>query len=753
VQFALHQTQRAVQLAAGVEAVPLTSAPVQRPADVDRSTSEFFNRLTRAALYAPVDGGGVPAIATTALDSARTMVAATAADPLRLAILPVELPLSVATLGAQEMLRVLYGWQILGSRAPEFIREISEVFLDGPVYLQLEYLKQLRRMQAQVRAVPGDGAAWLELGRYSMKCGMYHQAAAAFTTAAGFSLLRAEALYQRSVANYRSAEYADALRDAVESLALNPDQPRAAYWSWLAAGELGGYPADVPKARRIEMASGCGDTDLRYESVSAQIGLDKTGEGRGLAVFDYDGDGRLDVMVSAAGGCSLFHNNGDGTFTDVSVGSGLDTCVSSFAVAIGDYDGDGKPDVFVTRQGFLEGASVLYRNNGDGTFTDVTAAAGLTGWISTFAASWADYNCDGALDLFVGANLNGLFGRKVGDRLFRNNGDGTFTDVAERAGIVTPWPTIGAAWGDYDNDGFPDLFLSSSFGRSQLFHNNGDGTFTNVSRQAGIDSPCFGSVTFWCDYDGDGYLDLVQYVWCRHEDMLQSLRDGVGPADRALRIYHNNGNGTFTNVNRDLGVTECWGSMSGNAADLNNDGYFDLVLGNGGPQVVRGEPPVILQFDGRRFRNVTFTAGMPRFGKSHGAVIADLTGDGRPHILLGSGGFYPAEPMPVEVYRPIVRLGNYLNVRLVGTKSNRDAIGARLRITAGGRTQHHLVSGGSGFGCLPFEQHIGVGAATTIEALEIDWPSRTRQRIASPPINATIRNTEGEESIAVVRRG
>jgi len=233
--------------------------------------------------------------------------------------------------------------------------------------------------------------------------------------------------------------------------------------------------------------------------------------------------------------------------------------------------------------------------------------------------------------------------------------------------------------------------------------------------------------------------------------MLRSLRDGHGPADRALRIFHNNRDGTFTNVNADLGVTECWGSMSGNAADLDNDGYIDLVLGNGGPQVIRGEPPVILQFDGHQFRNVTFTAGMPRFGKSHGATIADLAGDGRLHVLLASGGFYPAEPMPLEVYRPQARLGNYLNLRLTGVRSNRDAIGARVRLVAGGRTQHRLVSGGSGFGSLPFEQHFGLGARTAIDRIEIDWPSRARQRIVNPPVNATIGVVEGGEGFRVLR--
>jgi hypothetical protein len=643
---------------------------------------------------------------------------------------------------------------MLGKNAPAFIDDISEVFLDGPVYLGLRYGEQLEQLHDRARRVPEDARAWLQLGRYSMKCGLHLNAIEALGRASRFEPLRTAALYQRSIANYRAARYEDAVADAVASLERDRDQPRAQFWLWLAAGKLGGYPDSVPGPLRVVMASGRHDTELRFESVAAQIGLDKTGDGRGIAVFDYDGDGRLDVLVASGAGCSLFHNDGDGTFSDVSVGSGLDACVSSFAVTIGDYDNDGRADVFITRAGFLEGASVLYHNNGDGTFTDVTKRAGVSGWLSTFGASWVDYDCDGNLDLFVGSNLNGMLWPKVPDRLYHNNGDGTFTEVAAAAGIHTPWPTLGSAWGDYNNDGFPDLFLSSSFGRSQLFRNNGDGTFTNVSREAGIEEPCLGSVAFWCDYDDDGWLDLVQCVWCWHEDMLHSLRHGAGPAaGRPIRVFHNNRDGTFREIARELGITESWGSMSGNAGDLDNDGRIDFLLGNGGPQMERAEPAVVLQQDGRgKFRNVTFSAGLPPFGKSHGANLADLFGDGRLSLLLASGGFYPGDPMTTEVYRPVKRLGNYLNVRLRGTTSNRDAVGARVRLRARGRTQHRLVSGGSGFGCLPFDQHFGLGAATAIESLEVDWPSRRRQRFEQVPVNATIRITEGAARVETLKR-
>ena len=190
--------------------------------------------------------------------------------------------------------------------------------------------------------------------------------------------------------------------------------------------------------------------------------------------------------------------------------------------------------------------------------------------------------------------------------------------------------------------------------------------------------------------------------------------------------------------------------MSGNVGDFNNDGHLDLVLGNGSPRMDRLEPPILLESDGSRFHNITFAAGLPFYGKGHGAYLADLFGDGRLSILVAAGGAYPGDLLTTRVFCPKRLPGNYLNVRLVGVKSNRSAIGAWVTLHAGGKKQHREVSGGSNFGCLPLEQHFGLAAIEAVDSIEIRWPSGLRQRFENLPINTTIQFTEGEPSWASV---
>ena len=741
---ALRGTQAVLDRAVGLDEAARDAPPGDGPRSVDEATADFANRMLRSALRTPWRPSAIP-------DFTRQTLRALAAsfafrEPRKWLGLPLQLPLACASLTTQEALRGVAVTQFTSwRRMPDFLSFVIETFTDLHVYFSLQYQQELDHWQQRAEQDPNDHRARLELGRTYIKCGLFPEAIEELQTLTDQPVWRSRALYESMIARYRAGDFAGAACDGVRSLQLDSTNQPARYWLWLSAQQTGGYSDSVAPALRMEAKDGFHPTAVTLEDVAARIGLDKTSGGRGSAVIDCDGNGYLDVVFAGAhSGCSLFRNRGDGTFVDASIGSGLDRCVYAFAVAAGDYNNDGLSDLYISSLGFFNGRGRLMHNNGDGTFTDVTQDAGLETWGPGFTATWVDYDGDGHLDLYLANNLGGLFDRKTPNRLFHNNGDGTFTDVTQDAGLTTPWTSIGAAWGDFRNVGLSDLFVSN-LGRAQLFRNNGDGTFTDVSREAGVDAPANGTAAVVCDIDDDGWLDIIQFTYSRPDDSIYTLRNGRGPRDGSpLRVFRNNRDGTFTNISAQLGITGCWGTMSANAGDFDNDGHLDLFLGNGDPAMDRTEASVILASDGRgQFRNVTFAAGLPFTGKGHGINMADLAGDGRLHLMVASGGLYPGDLLTNTVYRPTELPGNYLNVRLVGTISNRDAIGARMALSAGGRAQHRLVSGGSSFGCLPLEQHFGLGRTATAEALEIRWPSGRSQHLANPPVNTTIRIVEG----------
>ncbi len=749
-QSAMKSAQNTIDKITGQNNEAVKGAPLNGPEDLDLAVADFVNRLSRVYRYSPLELAQLPAttndIVAAARESFRNLKLS---DPRNIA-LPMQLALSFGTLFTESALRGLVTLDVVGpGRVPRLVQDFFEMFTETPVFAGLEYGELIDRCEKRLAEVPNDFRARMELARVLSKCGRYEDADLEFRKIPPDSSYYATALHEAGTALYRAGRFEAAVRIEVESLNANPLDERPRSIMFQAAQKMGGYPAFVPQAHRMEIKAGYAKPTVYFEDIAARVGIDKTSGGRGTAVFDYDNDGWLDLAVTSAyGGATLYHNNGDGTFTDVSLTSGLDASTNTFGVAAGDYNNDGFTDLYITRSGFYMGEGQLFRNNGDGTFSDVTKEAGLEKvWGPAFTASWVDYDNDGRLDLFVANNLGGLFERKTPNRLFHNNGNGTFTEVTKEAGLHTIWPTIGGAWGDYDNDGRMDLFLSNGLGRSQLYHNNGDGTFTDVSELAGVTAMGFGSPAFWWDYDNDGWMDIGQFIWSDHDDVIYTMRHGQGPQNgQSMRVYHNNRDGTFTMVSRDLGLTECWGTMSGSFGDFNNDGYLDLALGNGSPKLDRLDPMVIFESDGRKFRNTSFAAGLPFTGKSHGVNMADLFGDGRLSILVGAGGAYPGDLLTTSVYCPKTLPGNYLNVRLAGVKSNRSAIGARVSIEAGGRKQFREVTGGSNFGCLPLEQHFGLAGITKVDALDIRWPSGLRQRFEGLPINNTLQFTEGQSA-------
>jgi len=536
-------------------------------------------------------------------------------------------------------------------------------------------------------------------------------------------------------------------------LEIAPDHTAARWLLNIAWMAVGGYPDQVPESLRIPPSTFEADeTFPRFMNVAADLGLNAVNLSGGAVADDFDGDGWLDIATSTwdtAGPLKLYRNNGDGTFTDRTREAGLEGIYGGLNLVQADYDNDGDVDLLVLRGGWLEAAGRQYpnsllRNNGHGQFTDVTFDAGL-GEVHypTQTAGWADCDNDGDLDLFIGNE--GQPGQ-----LFENDGHGRFTDVAAAVGIVVDRVVKGVAWGDVDNDGDPDLYLSIRGGANRLYRNNGNMTFTNIAESAGVTGPRMSFPVWFWDFNNDGNLDL--YVASYREGVDQVAADYLGqPHDsEGDCLYIGDGAGGFREAARETGIVRVSQPMGCNYADLDNDGWPDFYLGTGYPDF-EGVMPNLLYHNiaGRRFTDVTFAAGLGHLQKGHGVAFADFDHDGDLDIFQQIGGWYPGDAFANALFENPGFDNHWLAVRLVGRESNTSAIGARLRATFvdGGkrRTVFQRVASGGSFGCNPLRRHIGLGAATQVEVLEITWPTTgVTERFSGIAADRLVTITEGE---------
>jgi enediyne biosynthesis protein E4 len=486
-------------------------------------------------------------------------------------------------------------------------------------------------------------------------------------------------------------------------------------------------------------------------------------KGSGLAFFDYDQDGWLDVYLTnglrleetyapgTAPTSHLFKNNRDGTFTDVTARSGLARSGWGVGVCVGDYDNDGWDDLFCTTWGH----NILFHNNGDGTFTDVTQQAGLyeerVRWGS--GCCWLDYNRDGLLDLFVAHYIEldlkkipvpgqtgycqwkgiptmcgprGLPGET--NNLYRNNGDGTFTDVSERAGVLKPGPrySITAVSYDFDNDSWPDIYVAVDSEPSILYHNNHDGTFTDVAVVAGCaynedGQEQSGMGVGVGDYDCDGWFDIYKTNF----------------SDDTADLYRNNGDGTFTDATfvSGVGVNTQYVAWGTGFFDYDNDGWPDILQVNGHvyPEIDHYNldtsfklPRLVYRNLGNgKFKDVSAQMGpgiSQRFS-SRGCAFGDYDNDGDIDVLVLN-----MNDPPSLLRNDGGNKNNWIKIKLVGTKCNRTAIGARVRVTSGKHTQMDEVhSGDSVMSMSDLRLHFGLGQAKVVDIIEVKWP--TTQKI------------------------
>jgi len=539
-----------------------------------------------------------------------------------------------------------------------------------------------------------------------------------------------------------------AIQALTEILAAEPDNLRARWLLNIAHMTLGTYPGGVPVRQRIPPSAFAADFPLpRFDNVAQEAGLDLYALSGGAILEDFDGDGRLDLMVSSIGFADqlrFFHNAGNGTFEDWTERAGLTGEVGGLNLIQADYNNDGFVDVLVLRGGWLGTQGrfplSLLRNNGDGTFTDVTREAGLLRFAPTQTATWLDYDGDGWLDLFVGNESTP--GDEHPCELYHNGGDGTFRNVAKETGVAFTGFVKGVVSGDYDNDGRPDLYVSVFGGDNLLFHNDGPsgaaGTaggwhFTNVAAAAGVTAPRASFGTFFFDYDNDGWLDLFVAGYGRKSaDGLPVVEDvaadylGLPNDGETGRLYHNEG-GTFRDVTKAANLSKVVPAMGLNFGDLDNDGWLDIYLGTGTPDLGMLVPNRMFRnAEGRSFQDVTTAGNFGHLQKGHAVCFGDVDNDGDEDIFEEMGGAFLADKARSTLYENPGNDNAWLGLELEGVRSNRRAMGARIKVVVDGgsgpRVLYRTVGSGGSFGASPLRQEIGLGSATRVERVEVFWP-------------------------------
>ena len=576
--------------------------------------------------------------------------------------------------------------------------------------------------------------------------------------------------------------------------------------------------SDAPLFRNVAAAAGVDFQNRYYPAFLSQplrFGMIRYGPA-GITAADYDNDGFYDLFIPDGVASRLLRNRGDGTFQDVTGAAGLGGLDGVSVALFADYDNDGRKDLFVSRT-FKH--NQLFHNNGDGTFTDVTQASGIGEDCCTTVASWGDYDNDGYLDLYVGRYLDPrtkipttFYARNgEGNQLYHNNGDGTFTNVTARAGVSDGGLCLGSVWGDYDDDGFPDLYVVNDFGRKTLFHNNRDGTFTDVTVKSNTLAYGAGMSASFADYDNDGRLDIYctnirsESAWFAEAPtvwryMLNSWTQGVWITDMPLylqifrqsgfgfvgvfqqmasgnTLLHNRGDGTFQDVTWKAAANPIGWFWGASFEDFDNDGWLDIYAADGW---VKNDPDSEIEleflnnvvsrqkdyktgmfFDPRYFgrrswhgwernrhlrnnRDGTFSeigraAGTDLVLNSRGVASADFWNRGLMDLAVAA-----SDDRHALLRNELPAHRHWLQVELAGTRSNRDAVGARVYVRAAGTQQMREVVLGDGYGSQnSLRQHFGLGDAGEAQ-VEVRWPrSGIVQHFDHVPANRIIEITEG----------
>ncbi len=673
-----------------------------------------------------------------------------------------------AFLDAQNAYELLLGGDSRG--AAEGFQKVKDVVLARPQDFDTNFLPILRGYLA---------VSYLRMGEQANCCSMYGPRSC---------LLPIEG---SGVHKDQEGSRA-AIREYLELLEANPGDMTARWLLNVACMTIEEHPDKVPERWLIppEKFAPTG-TIPRFENVASTLNLGLPALAGGVVMDDFNGDGFPDLFISSSGldpqrdQLHYLQNKGDGTFEDRTEAAGLLGLTGGMNLLQADYDNDGRLDLVVLRGAGLLGElgdqpPSLLRNRGDGTFEDVTEQAGLLFFAPTQCAAWGDFDNDGRLDLFVGIESSAVPGFEIplyqelaarpprACKLFRNDGNGKFTDVAAAAGLNLIGYVKGAAWGDVDNDGYPELAVAQFYGPALLFGNRPNEK-KKGSRQFGGPTrlePAHSSAVLFFDYDQDGWLDLFVTGYSKIGSSYaagQVAADLLGlPHTAELpRLYHNESARVgkaptaeelrFRDVTAEAQLNHVYYATGAVAGDFDNDGWPDLYLSTGAPDYRAIVPKRLLRNrDGAKFEDVSSGAGIAHLQKGSAVAVGDIDRDGDLDILQVLGGEYPGDYFPRALFINPGTSSPWLTLQLVG-QTNRSALGARIAVEVetphGAGTLHTLVSSGGSYGGSTFAQEIGLGDATAIKAVTVKWPGAAEQRFENVAPNRRYRITEGKPGL------
>ncbi len=603
------------------------------------------------------------------------------------------------------------------------------------------------------------GLAYLRLGERS-NCLIHHASQSCIFPIQGNGVYTDPYATQKAIGYFENALEKDSA-DITDQWFLN-----------IAFMTIGGYPSLVPSKWLIPALDAVGSDSVVKPFLDMAEGLGLAGSRNmagGVIVDDFDNDGYLDIITSSWGleeSLHYYRNNGDGSFSDLSIVSGLSKIKGGLNMIQADYNNDGFTDILILRGAWLaefgKQPNTLLKNNGDGTFEDVTVASGILSFHPTQTATWADFNNDGWVDLFIGNETTSSHFPHPSE-LYINNQDGTFTEMARAAGCEQMAFMKGVHAADYNNDGWPDIIISTLDKNKILLKNKGIPgripQFTDATHEARLDLDTTISFPTWFyDYDNDGWPDIFLCGY-KNRNLLTTYvaAEAAGrpmPDAGHMYLYRNNHDGTFRNVSHETGLDKTVYAMGANFGDIDNDGWLDMYFGTGNPEFQSLVPNKMFKsVGGKYFTDITNAARLGNLQKGHGVAFADIDNDGDQDIFIKSGGAVVGDGYYNNFYvNPGQNDNRWISVLLEGTQSNRSAIGARItvRFTDSGvqRTVYTDVNSGGSFGANPLRREIGIGRANKVDELTIRWPgSGMVQTFKNLAADEFIKIKEGKDGI------